>query len=60
MVHVVGRNGDLELDALGNAQPLKADERIRDVVRPSPKISRAAALRTDCSAAASDRQGGLS
>jgi len=26
--------GDLELDALGNAaQPMKADERIRDVVR---------------------------
>jgi len=30
--NVVDKNGDL--DAFGNAQPMKADERIRDVVRP--------------------------
>jgi len=33
-VHVVGENGDLELDELSNAQPKEADECIRDVVRP--------------------------
>jgi len=34
MENVVDENGDIEVDALRNAQAMKDDERISDVVRP--------------------------
>ena len=58
--NVVDENGHLELDALGNMQPMNADKCIRGVVTPPKSKDKPHSCIENRLSATADWQGGLS